>query len=99
MNACYKRQKTYLGVTEKSQSVLPNENTLKTSSLIEEALQFKHSYCDSSTRYKSGRRYEPTRRSKQKYSLKLSRKSITFMVLLKFHEQQISDIPKSGSAM
>ena len=38
----YKRQKTYLGVTGKSQSVLQNENTLKTSCLIEEALQFKY---------------------------------------------------------
>ena len=39
----YKQQKTYLGVTGKSQSVLlQNENALKTSSLIEEALQFKN---------------------------------------------------------
>jgi hypothetical protein len=37
INACYKREKTYLGVTGKSPTV-----TLKTSSLIEEALQFKY---------------------------------------------------------
>jgi hypothetical protein len=42
INTCHKRQKTYLGVTGKSQPVLQNENTLKTSCLIEEALRFNY---------------------------------------------------------